>query len=289
MGKSGNPAKQEVQQQTALFTKEQLDYLRSVNIFIGTPAYGGATSSFYTQSMTNLFKIAGAYGIGIGLETIANESLITRARNNMLVDFLETGFSHLIFIDADIEFNPMDVFRLVLHKKEVVGGAYPMKGLNWPNVVGAKTSEEAAERSIHYVINFHPNALKENTKDGVVNVDLVNGLLEVYDTGTGFLCITREAALKLIEAYGEEIKYKGDSQTVRDGVITKEEKTFYALFDTSIDLETSRYLSEDYTFCRRWQHIGGKIWVDPAIILNHVGMNVYRGYNFCVASDNSQS
>jgi hypothetical protein len=155
-----------------------------------------------------------------------------------------------------------------------------MKGLNWPNVAGAKTAEEAAEKAIHYVINFHPEALKENTKDGVVNVQLVGGLLEVYDTGTGFLCITRESLLKLIEAYGEEIKYTGDSQTVRDGVLQKEKKTFYALFDTSIDLETNRYLSEDYTFCRRWQHTGGKIWVDPTVILNHVGMNVYRGYNF---------
>jgi hypothetical protein len=282
MGKSGNPAKQEVQanKQEPLFTEEQLKYLHSVSIFIATPAYGGSTSSFYTQSMTQLFKIAGAYGINIGLETIANESLITRARNSILVDFLDSEFSHLFFIDADIEFSPMDVFRLVLHKKEVISGAYPMKGLNWPNAVGATTAQEVAEKVIHYVINFHPESLKENTKDGIINVQLVGGLLEVYDTGTGFLCITREAALKLIEAYGEEIKYTGDSQTVRDGVIHKEVKTFYALFDTSIDLETNRYLSEDYTFCRRWQYIGGKIWVDPTVILNHVGMNVYRGYNF---------
>jgi hypothetical protein len=282
MGKSKNPAKQAAQssEQELLFTKEQLDYLRSISIFIGTPAYGGMTSSFYTQSMTQLFKIAGAYGINVGLETIANESLITRARNNILGDFLDSGFSHLLFIDADIEFNPMDVFKLALHKKEVVSGAYPMKGLNWQNTVGATTAEEAAEKVIHYVINFHPDSLKENTKDGIINVQLVGGLLEVYDTGTGFLCITREAALKLIEAYGEEIKYTGDSQTVRDGVISKEAKTFYALFDTSIDLETNRYLSEDYTFCRRWQHIEGKIWVDPSIVLNHIGMNVYRGHNF---------
>jgi hypothetical protein len=284
MGKSKNPAKQEAQAQEPLFTKEQLDYLQSISIFIGTPCYGGMTSSFYTQSMTQLFKIAGAYNINVGLETIANESLITRARNNILVDFLDSGFSHLFFIDADIEFNPMDVFRLALHKKEVVSGAYPMKGLNWPNAVGATTAEEVAEKVIHYVINFHPDSLKENTKDGVINVQLVGGLLEVYDTGTGFLCITREAALKLIEAYGEEIKYTGDSQTVRDGVAVKESKTFYALFDTSIDLETNRYLSEDYTFCRRWQHAGGQIWVDPNVLLNHIGMNVYRGYNFLLPS-----
>lgn len=283
MGKSGNPEKKAEQEEASqsLFTKEQLDYLRSVKIFIGTPAYGGSTSSFYTQSMTRLFHIAGMYGITVGLETIANESLITRARNNIVYDFMETDFSHLMFIDADIEFNPMDVFKLVLHKKDVVSGAYPMKGINWENLTGSTTAKEASEKSITYVINFHPDAIKNNTKeDGNISVNLFDGLLAVYDTGTGFLCISRAAIKKLIEAYGEEVSYTGDSQIIKNGVATKEEKTFYALFDTSIDLETNRYLSEDYTFCRRWQSLDEKIWVDPSIILNHIGMNVYRGYDF---------
>jgi hypothetical protein len=283
MGKSGNPAKQEEKQEDfqPLFTKEQLDYLQTLKIFIGTPAYGGMTSSFYTQSIAQLFKIAGAYGIEVGIETIANESLITRARNSIVADFLDTDYTHLFFIDADIQFSPIDVFRLILHKKDVVSGAYPMKGINWPNTIGATTPEEASERSTSYVINFHPDAIKEKTEEGDFKVSLVGGLLAVYDTGTGFLCINRAAIEKLIETYGEEILYKGDSQTVeKDETIVKKEKTFYALFDTSIDLETERYLSEDYTFCRRWQSLGENIWVDPEVVLNHIGMNIYRGYNF---------
>ena len=49
----------------------------------------------------------------------------------------------------------------------------------------------------------------------------------------------------------------------------------YALFDTMID--EGRYLSEDYTFCRRWQRMGGKIYVDPNIILDHVGTYTFKG------------
>ena len=52
---------------------------------------------------------------------------------------------------------------------------------------------------------------------------------------------------------------------------------FYALFDTMIDPVDRRYLSEDYTFCRRWQEIGGDIWLDPSISLNHYGHFCFQG------------
>jgi hypothetical protein len=52
---------------------------------------------------------------------------------------------------------------------------------------------------------------------------------------------------------------------------------FYALFDTMIDPIDKRYLSEDYTFCRRWQKIGGDIWLDPSISLNHYGSFCFQG------------
>jgi hypothetical protein len=228
----------------------------------------------YTNAIATLFKICGAYGINIGLETIANESLITRARNNMVMDFIESEYTHLFFIDADIDFDPLDVFRCILRKEDVVAGAYPMKSINWQSMLNAKTPEEARDKSVSYVINLKPGT-KEN------EIQMVNGMLEVYDSGTGFLCITRNAIDKLIEAYGEEISYTDDAVTLNaEGMHVKTKRTLYALFDTSIDIDTNRYLSEDYTFSRRWQKIGGKIWVDPNIILTHIGTHMYRGFNF---------
>jgi hypothetical protein len=264
-----------------LFSDEEHEYLKTLRVFIGTPAYGGNVSSFYTQGIATLFKIAGAYGLNFGLETIANESLITRARNNIVQDFIESDFSHLIFIDADIDFQPVDVFKLLLRKKDVISGAYPVKGINWDATVGAKTPQAAREAATHYVINLTPKQLEEHKGKKDIKISLTDGLLEVYDTGTGFLCISRDAIDKMIEAYGEDISYDSDSVSYdENGNALPGKKKVHALFDTSIDLETNRYLSEDYTFCRRWQKMGEQIWVDPSIILNHVGMNVYRGHIF---------
>lgn len=272
--------------QESLFSEKDLAYLRKQKIYIATPCYGGMTSAFYTQGIAAVFQIAGAYGLTIAYQTIANESLITRARNQIVSDFLSIDYTHLIFIDADIQFKALDVFRLILHRKKdaVVAGAYPMKAINWNAMDGEKTLEERIEAASTYVINLPPDQTRDESS---FSVELQGDLLEVLDAGTGFMVIPRGVLDTMIKEYGEEISYLGDDTYVdgKSGILKKHEKTFYALFDTSIELKTNRYLSEDYTFCRRFQDIGGKIYIDHKIVLNHVGSYVFRGYQFCKTTD----
>lgn len=265
-----------------VFSKDELKYLRSKQIYIATPAYGEMVSAYYTRSIARVFAIASKYDIPVTYSVIGNESLITRARNEMTGSFLESDATHLMFIDADISFDPMDVFTLMLYKKDLIAAAYPTKGLAWDRVAKtkSKTSLDAMRSAINYVINFTPEqtATAKNNK-GTIPVTLYGGLLEVYDAGTGFMLISREALETMIAAFKEDISYVSDSSTVNnDGTIERVQVERYALFDTSIDLETNRYLSEDYTFCRRWQNVGGQVWIDPNIILNHHGSYTYRGY-----------
>ena len=233
--------------------------------------------------MVLLFEMAEKHNIPIALQTIGNESLITRARNQIVHNFMERDFlTHLLFIDADISFDPVDVFRLLLHKKDLVAAAYPMKGIAWDRAVGAKTVEQAKRNSLDYVINLPPEIAEseEVKKKGSIDVKLQDGLLEVYDAGTGFMLISRFTLQALIDNYGDEVSYTADQRTIlEDGTLERKESKLYALFDTSIDLKTDRYLSEDYTFCRRWQSLGGKIWLDPTVILTHHGSYSYRGYS----------
>ena len=100
----------------------------------------------------------------------------------------------------------------------------------------------------------------------------LNGLIELHDAGTGFMMIKREAILRMIKHY-PELKYNNDVQM--GGTDLKD--NFYAIFDTMIDPIDKRYLSEDYTFCRRWQDMKEKIWLDPSISLNHYGSFCFQG------------
>jgi hypothetical protein len=229
-----------------------VDKLRKYNIFFATPCYGGMLTDQFFLSMFRITQELIHMKINFRITTLRNESLIPRARNILTAMFLESDCSHLMFIDADIEFDPESIIRMLAVSSYpdhgLICGAYPKKTL-----------------PVDYAINLK----FLNPDNGQVNMQ--NGVVEVLDASTGFMMIRRDVVQKLMEAY-PELHYKNDSS-----IDPKFNRYCYSLFDTMHDPDDNRYLSEDYTFCRRWQKIGGKIWIDPNTRLNHVGSYTFQG------------
>jgi len=107
------------------------------NIFIATPMYGGLCNGSYTVGLLTAVGVFSRYGIGMQYAHMMNESLITRARNGLAKDFLESDCSHLMFIDADIGFNPADIVPMIHADKDIICGIYPKKEINWNDVAKA--------------------------------------------------------------------------------------------------------------------------------------------------------
>ena len=250
-----------------------IDDLRKERIFIATPCYGGMLTEAYFRSMVRTLTFFNQHQIPIAFGTIANESLVTRARNVLVAYFLQSNYTRLLFIDADIEFQVEDVLKLIAHNKDVCVGAYPKKGVNWQRIREAIMTNGNApmdDRTIaasgsDYAINF------KFVNADMKQIAIENGVIKLHDGATGFMMIKREAIDKMIVAY-PELKYNNDLNTPPDL-----QDFFYAFFDTMIDPKDRRYLSEDYTFSRRWQDIGGDIWLDPSISLNHFGSFNFQG------------
>lgn len=250
------------------------DELRKQKFFIATPCYGGALTEPYFRSVVKLMTFMNGHKVPMAFGTIANESLVTRARNVLVAYFLNSDYTHLMFIDADIEFKVEDLLKLYAHDKDIIVGAYPKKGVNWTHIKEGILMDPARELTPQqigalgsdYAINFQFNNREAKT------VAVENGLIKLHDAGTGFMLIKREVILKMIEQY-PDLKYNNDVQM--NGVNLGD--NFYAFFDTMIDPKDRRYLSEDYTFCRRWQEMGGDIWLDPSISLNHYGSFCFQG------------
>ncbi len=254
--------------------KLSLDEVRKNKFFVATPCYGGQLMEPYFRSTVKLMTFFNQHQIPLAFGTIANESLVTRARNVLLAYFLNSDYTHLLHIDADIEFQVEDVLKLYAANKDVAVGAYPKKGVAWQRIkesiatdpTKAMTDKDIASFGSDYAVNF--KFVNKEAK----SIAVENGLIKLHDAGTGFMMIRREAILKLLKAY-PEIKYNNDVAIGNHDLSDK----FYALFDTMIDPVDRRYLSEDYTFCRRWQEIGGDIWLDPSISLNHYGHFCFQG------------
>jgi hypothetical protein len=245
-------------EKTALQINEQgqaqvdLNILREkCSVFFATPCYGGLVTDQFFLSIFKASQELVRHGITFRLTTLRNESLVTRARNILSAMFLDSGATHLFFIDADIEFEPESVIRMLAMDKDIIAGAYPKKAL-----------------PVQYAMNFkYTDPVKKQIR-------VENGAVEVWDASTGFFCIKREVFEKMMVAY-PHLHYKNDSN-----IDPKLQKYCYALFDTMLDADENgdnRYLSEDYTFCRLWQKLGGEIWMDPNTRLNHVGSYTFEG------------
>ena len=253
-----------------------IEVLRNKHIFIATPCYGGQIGEPYFRSMMRLAILCNKYDIQFTVSTLANESLITRGRNTLVSFFMEhPDATHLFFIDADIEFDPNDLLRMVAYDRPITVGAYPKKAINWQSIIEAarrneeETTETIEGHSSNYVVNFE--FVEDEDGNPQNQIQIRDNLIKLKDAGTGFMCIQRDVIQKMFDAH-PELKYANDIN-----VDAKFEKHMYALFDTMIDPESRRYLSEDYTFCRLWQQMGGEVFLDPRTGLNHVGHYTFRG------------
>jgi hypothetical protein len=238
---------------------------RKVHLVIATPCYGGMVTQRYMQSICALLLAATQDGLPITVELLGNDSLITRARNTLVATALDNpAATHLMFIDADIGFTPQQVARMLSFDREVVAGMYPLKLLHNDEAMVARVAagEPLETAQIRYVGAPLPSDLRED----------VDGFMTAEFAGTGFMLIKREALERMMEAY-PETRYAA----AHDRAVPTNSPHKYALFDCTIDPQTGDYLSEDYTFCRRWRAIGGEVWLDARSSLIHVGAREFAG------------
>jgi hypothetical protein len=173
----------------------------------------------------------------------------------------KTDADIFMFIDADIDFNPESVLRLIRSKHDVSVACYPKKVVMWDqaaNAVKRGDERDMAMLSSSLVANF-----------GASRISVQDGFIQILDGPTGFMCIKRDVFKKLEEKFPELI-CKNDHQN-------RDFDEYHACFDCMIDPDSKRYLSEDYAFCRRWQQIDGKIYADINTTLGHVGNLPFSG------------
>jgi hypothetical protein len=256
--------------------KVPVEELRKNKLFIGTPMYGGSAAGLYTRSIADLSALCTHYGIQLQLYYLFNESLITRARNYVCDEFMRSESNHLMFIDADIGFNPHDVIALLAlsiqenNEYDVIGGPYPKKCISWEKI------KRAVDKG---VADNDPNILEKfvgdyvfNPKSGSGNIP-INQPVEVLEIGTGFMMIQKRTLKKFVEAF-PQYAYKPDHVRTEhfDG-----SRKITQFFQAEIDPKSERYLSEDYWFCQKVQELGMKTWLCPWMSMQHQGMYTFGG------------
>jgi hypothetical protein len=233
-------AKEQQQAPAAGQVQVNVDFLKTTKVHIAMPCYGGMLTESTFMSFIKWANTARQLGIDWTLETMVNESLISRARNTLTAKFLDMpDATHLFFVDADIGWEPWHLLVLLNRDVDVIGGLYPMKTM-----------------PIKWVVNGF-----EGAEEGP------DGLQEVSKAGTGFLLMKKHVFEKL-KSHPAVKQYKNDI-----GLDPKFDQHLKTYFDTAV--RQNRYYSEDWTFCENWRDMGGKIWMDKRVLLRHSGSYVF--------------
>lgn len=213
--------------------------MSKVNILLATPAYGGNVCAQYTESLVHTCEMLQQMEIKYTLKFINNQ-IVTRARNMLSHIFMnDEQYTHMMFIDADIIWNPSDILKLIQHKKECVIGVYPNKSYYWNDDK----------------LTLNPSSkikLKERNEQ----------LIEIERAATGFMLLTK-TALKRIEKDIETFKLPGSNKI----------EILYNYFDCNV--VDQDYLTEDYYFSYLYLKNGGILYADPSINLFHIGNHEY--------------
>ena len=244
--------------------------LKGKSLYVATPMYGNQCNGAYMTACMRLQKLCWELNVPFELYVVYNESLVTRARNHCAHEFLKSNYTHMMFIDADIVFDPYDVLKMLMYDKDIMCGPYAKKKIRWDRSMEAYTKG---------FINTHssPDKIESFTGDfffSPVPGDDTMSLqepTEILESGTGFMLIKRETFEQFSKAY-PHLKYISDLNNSE-----WENKELMTYFDTVIDEKTKRYLSEDYMFCRYAREAGLKVWLCPWAKLEHVGSYTYRG------------
>ena len=240
-------------------------------IFVATPVHSEC-SIHYTQALLKFQKQCMMNSIMVSF-SLLKSSLVTQGRNLCVANFLKdpTNYTHLLFIDSDIDFKFDTIMKMLKFDREVIATPYPMKHIHWDQIwdrvqKGKIKNIEQLKRAGHaFPIKLENQKGKE--------IPVVDGVIEVSHAPTGCMLIKKQVFDKMIKAYPND---KIEQATIVNGKALIDEYN-YNFFDTIHDPETRKYYGEDFGFCKKWTAIGGKCYCYVSDDITHVGEYAYNG------------
>lgn len=217
-------------------------------IFIAMPAFGHIVNSQTTASLIALTRELAARGMFGGFATLSFPDIVDL--RNVFTSIWMDGVkaSHMLFVDADMAFEPELVLDMLLADKPLIGAIYPRKKmpLSW---VGSP---------------INPPAEPEGN------------LLELESLGCGVMLIRRDCIENMIEKGTCEVETDLTGTSLTGLLEPHGVKRLIKAFDKCVTEDERKYkLSEDYSFCYRHRKAGGKVYACINHTLTHLGIHAF--------------
>jgi len=270
------------------FEKQLIEFIKlnRIKLYILTPCFASLCYVNYIRSLMVTIELFRNFNIPLKIEFCKNDSLISRARNNLIARAMtDVDCTHVLFIDNDISWDPIDIFKLLIADKDLIGGIYPLKNYNWEKLIKdpqnpfnsnivqtliKKKNDSQLSKLLSDADMIQHNLLAYNVNFINQQLEINHNIAKVKHIPTGFMMIRRKLLINMMNAF-PSTKYTDDVSFLRP----EEDAMTYALFDCGV--ENGHYYSEDWLFCDRWSKMGGDIYIDISINLTHTGIEDYKG------------
>ena len=222
--------------------KEKLSTQLKPSVFIAMPCY----DSVKVATMVSIIKLIQQLqknGVAVGIQTMKSP-LIHQARNYLSSLFMVSPYTHMLFIDSDVEFQPEAVLRMLVAKKDIICTPYRVK------------SEDTSKNI--YTVDF------------VKPMILENGLIEIKAGPTGLMIIKKEVFKKIMKNF-PHLKIKNPVLPDHH----EEHEFYYNFFD--FKFKDGYSIGEDVSFCHLAREAGFKIFANTESRTKHHGSWTWEG------------
>ena len=229
--------------------------MKKPKVYVATPCYDMMRVETCV-SLIDMFSTLGKHGIECKFKSVKT-SLVTHGRNLLTCGFLNSGFDYMLFVDADVEFKPEAVMRMLVTKKDIISTPYRVK--NEPE-------------KLEYAVKF------KDSKDIKI---LPWDIIEIEEGPAGLMLIHRRVYERLMKERPDlKIKFDEPTRAKMNKEIGAEDaisRYMYNFWDTTFNLDTGEWKGEDLSFCNLATDAGFKIYANLDSGTTHHGSWGWKG------------
>lgn len=248
------------------------------SVCVLTLCNNGHIHAQYMKSFLETQELFKEFHIPLFIELISYTNSIIRAKNNLIAKGMNKhNITHFMFIDAFIEWEPLDIIKLLLNDKMIIAGICPNNKMKfdllsknpsdiqkWKDTTNKYNIKVSHDTLIQNNILNYDVTLKDN------NLELIDGSFKVRSISSSFMLCKRLAIEKMQLAFPRS-KYIDNSDFLKPD----EQQYAYALFDNG--LINCTYCSDDVVFCERWNNLNGSIWACISVNINLIASHNFQG------------
>jgi hypothetical protein len=235
-----------------------------IKIEVATPAHGEIFYSPYVQSLLRLQRALFQRNWAMRHATVSY-AYVGEARNFLLTRWFDkTDATHLLFVDADMGFEPQLILDMIAFDKPVIGVIYTKRQVDLQKLAALSAKGLPADRAVARAHDFIVRRLRGRPPRRV------KGYVEVEGCGTGIMLIRRDVVATMLKT----LPQINDTKAKTSSPLAVGLDRLIRAFD-NIEVDGVP-LMDDFAFCYRWQALcKGELWAREDQAVTHIGLHKF--------------